>query len=42
MATSYSVGKRYGNFIKDLVDIGRYPTASKVMREGLRLVEERE
>lgn len=33
MATSYSIGKRYGNFIKDLVDSGRYPTASKVMRE---------
>lgn len=42
MATSYSVGKRYGNFIKDLVDSGRSPTASKVMREGLRLVEKRE
>ncbi|MCA6111369.1 type II toxin-antitoxin system ParD family antitoxin [Bradyrhizobium cenepequi] len=42
MATSYTVGKHYENLIKDLIDSGQYATASEVMREGLRLVEERE
>ncbi|MHB0790592.1 type II toxin-antitoxin system ParD family antitoxin [Bradyrhizobium sp. 5.13L] len=42
VATSCSVGKHHENFIKNLVDSGRYATASEVIREGLRLVEERE
>lgn len=39
MATSYTVGKHYEEFIKDQVDSGRYATASEVMRDGLRLTD---
>jgi antitoxin ParD1/3/4 len=37
-----SVGKRWEEFIDKLVKQGRYASATEVMREGLRLVEERE
>ena len=42
MATSYSIGKHFEEMIESLIESGRYSTASEVMREGLRLVEERE
>jgi len=42
MATSYSIGKHFEDMIDGLIESGRYSTASEVMREGLRLVEERE
>lgn len=42
MATSYSIGKHFEEMIEGLLESGRYATASEVMREGLRLVEERE
>lgn len=42
MATSYSIGKHFEDVIEGLLESGRYSTASEVIREGLRLVEERE
>ena len=37
-----SIGKRWEEFIEGVVQDGRYGSASEVVREGLRLVEERE
>ena len=42
MTTSYSIGKHFESLIESLIESGRYSTASEVMRDGLRMIEERE
>jgi antitoxin ParD1/3/4 len=37
-----SIGERWQQFVDAAVKSGRYGSASEVVREGLRLVEERE
>ena len=37
-----SIGDRWEGFVDAIVKAGRYGSASEVVREGLRLVEERE
>ena len=42
MATSYTIGTHFEALIQRLLKGGRYSTASEVVRDGLRLIEERE
>ena len=39
---SYAVGSHFDDFIPHQVSAGRFNNASEVVREGLRLLEERE
>ena len=42
MPRSYALGSHFENLIDELVKGGRYNNASEVVREGLRLLEDRE
>ena len=42
MPSSYNIGTHYEFFVRDLIESGRYASASEVMRDSLRLLEDRE
>lgn len=42
MPSSYAIGKHFEEFIRDQIRAGRYMSASEVVRDALRLLEEEE
>lgn len=42
MPSSYAIGPHFEKFIRRQVETGRYASASEVIRDALRLLEERE
>lgn len=42
MASSANLGDKLETYVSELVKTGRYNSRSEVLREGVRLVEERE
>lgn len=41
MPSSYVLGNHFECFVREQIDSGRYQSASEVIRDGLRLLEER-
>jgi antitoxin ParD1/3/4 len=42
MPSSYVIGEHFEHFIREQLQDGRYSSASEVVRDGLRLLEEQE
>ena len=42
MPSSYAIGSHFERFIRQKIESGRYSSASEVIRDALRLLEERE
>ena len=42
MPSSYTLGDHFETFVKEQVEGGRYASASEVIRDGLRLLEEQQ
>lgn len=42
MPSSYAIGDHFEQFIKTQIESGRYSNASEIVRDALRLLEERE
>jgi antitoxin ParD1/3/4 len=42
MPSSYVIGEHFEQFIKNQIQQGRYTSASEVIRDGLRVLEDRE
>jgi antitoxin ParD1/3/4 len=41
MPSSYVIGEHFEQFIKDQIQQGRYASASEVIRDGLRVLEDK-
>ncbi|MCI5078474.1 type II toxin-antitoxin system ParD family antitoxin [Oricola sp.] len=42
MPSSYHIGQHYESLVREMISSGRYASASEVVRDALRLLEERE
>jgi antitoxin ParD1/3/4 len=42
MPSSYTIGDHFESFVSKLTESGLYASASEVLRDGLRLLEQRE